>query len=502
MDFIYELLLTALLSVLLAFLVGKIFAIDGDEPEDERVAERDGKQEKQERGDGGVDFEGSAECQEKREGLGVSFGGEARVMAEACNPDRIGGGGDGSGVEKGGGEERRSRDGGFVKGMSEGVDREVVIGGVNVVREEGGGLEEVGGGEEIGFEGDGVVRVEESRAMVCDVCSVVEARAGEVQTEVERFGVVEEFEWKNMESEKRSQDRIEEPEVEKEVVESERYFAALGKEDESLRTGEVGVDEVARQSEKQMEIKEESEFRSDKHAEMAMPEEMELEKVYEEERSALDEVGPERLDQPFQGDKEQEKGHECQIGEEVRVEINQVGSLLDDEDEWEGIERSELLERFGEANAYIGSGSGTDAISKLSSDMQMQLYGLHKVATEGPCFEPQPLALKISARSKWHAWQRLGSMNPEVAMEKYMELLSEQIPEWSREKTTVDSKQDGSKDFEVAEMPVVEPPDQSSPLPYQLSETRSKQEEKTWTEGDAVVDPKVIEPGPLSPQPE
>ncbi|KAJ0974253.1 hypothetical protein J5N97_016218 [Dioscorea zingiberensis] len=207
MDFIYELLLTALLSVLLAFLVGKIFAIDGDDPEDERVAEQDGKQEKQERGDGGVDFEGSEECQGRSRRVGDELWcGEARVMAEACNPDRIGGVGMVLGWRRVG--ERR--------------------GGLEMER----GRRGLGGGpeaaREIGFEGDGVVRVEESRAMVCDVCSVVEARAGEVQTEVERFGVVEEFEWKNMESEKRSQDRIEEPEVEKEVVESEKIFCSFG----------------------------------------------------------------------------------------------------------------------------------------------------------------------------------------------------------------------------------------------------------------------------------
>ncbi|KAJ0974289.1 hypothetical protein J5N97_016254 [Dioscorea zingiberensis] len=421
MDFIYELLLTALFSVPSRLPRGQdLSAIDGDEPEDERVPPNGmGSRRSSERGDGGVDFEGSEECQEKREGLGMSLVVKLGLWRRLVI--RIGSEGwDGSGVEKGG--ERR---GGLEmevsgKGMSEGVDREV---------------------------GD--------RGAQCG---------------------------------------LKKPEVEKEVVESERYFAALGQEDESLRTGEVGVDEVARQSEKQMEIKEQSEFRSDKHAEMAMPEEMELEKVYEEERSALDEVGPERLDQPFEGDKEQEKGHECQIGEEVRVEINQVGSLLDDEDEWEGIERSELLERFGEANAYIGSGNGTDAISKLSSDMQMQLYGLHKVATEGPCFEPQPLALKISARSKWHAWQRLGSMNWRWQWKNIWSFFLSRFLN-GQEKNHIDSKQDGSKDFEVAEMPVVEPLTKVHLLPYQLSETRSKQEEKTWTEGDAVVDPKVIEPG-------
>lgn len=33
-----------------------------------------------------------------------------------------------------------------------------------------------------------------------------------------------------------------------------------------------------------------------------------------------------------------------------------------------------------------------------------------------------------------HAWQRLGNMNPEVAMELCISLLSENVPEWFAEK--------------------------------------------------------------------
>ena len=35
------------------------------------------------------------------------------------------------------------------------------------------------------------------------------------------------------------------------------------------------------------------------------------------------------------------------------------------------------------------------------------------------------------------AWQKLGNLNPEIAMEKYMNLLSETIPEWMRSETLV-----------------------------------------------------------------
>ncbi|KAM0950387.1 putative acyl-CoA-binding protein, ACBP [Dioscorea sansibarensis] len=455
MDFIYELFLTAFLSVLLVFLVGKLFSIDADEHDENHGAgeDRQQKQLEEDKGDGG--FEGSVVADEKREGLRESFGEEAGVGREARDLDWLGD---------------------FLKGMSEGVDREVVIGGINVVREEGGSSEEVGGGLAMG---------DENIAMVHDFCSAEEVGVGEIQVEVERFGVDEvvygrqemeparsnddstvELESKNKEIENRSQVRTEEPE--EGVEESEQNCAASGREDMRLGTDEVGVDE-------EMELKKKTQVRLDR--DLAMAEKMEFEKVNEEERLAGGEVGIERRVQPFEGDKEQEKGHDWQIGKEVRAGIKEVGSLLDGEDEWEGIERTELQERFGDANAYVGSRNGVDAISKLNSDVQMQLYGLHKVASEGPCFEPQPSALKISARSKWHAWQRLGGMNPEMAMEKYMDLLSEQIPGWTREKTIVESKQDGSKNVEVAEKSVVEPPEQSSPLaemPYQLSEIRRR----------------------------
>ncbi|CAH9069226.1 unnamed protein product [Cuscuta europaea] len=60
----------------------------------------------------------------------------------------------------------------------------------------------------------------------------------------------------------------------------------------------------------------------------------------------------------------------------------------------------------------------------------MQLYGLHKVATEGPCCTPQPMAFKLSARAKWNAWQKLGDISQDEAMEQYIALLSRSITDW------------------------------------------------------------------------
>ncbi|KAL2505843.1 Acyl-CoA-binding domain-containing protein 3 [Abeliophyllum distichum] len=76
----------------------------------------------------------------------------------------------------------------------------------------------------------------------------------------------------------------------------------------------------------------------------------------------------------------------------------------------------------------------------------MQLYGLHKIAVEGPCHEPQPMALKVSARARWNAWQKLGSMNQEAAMEHYIRILSDSVPEWMQDFNADDNMQ-GSSHF-------------------------------------------------------
>ncbi|XP_058224633.1 acyl-CoA-binding domain-containing protein 5-like [Rhododendron vialii] len=110
----------------------------------------------------------------------------------------------------------------------------------------------------------------------------------------------------------------------------------------------------------------------------------------------------------------------------------------EEDDDWEGIERSELGEVFAAAAKYVASGGKDDRLSSMGSDVQMQLYGLHKVAMEGPCHEPQPMAIKISSRAKWNAWQRMGNMDPEVAREQYIALLSDKVPGWMEGKSSGD----------------------------------------------------------------
>ncbi|CAN6879555.1 hypothetical protein HID58_078116 [Brassica napus] len=100
-------------------------------------------------------------------------------------------------------------------------------------------------------------------------------------------------------------------------------------------------------------------------------------------------------------------------------------SIEKEDDDWEGIERSELEKAFATAsNLFEVSGK----VEEIGDEVKMELYGLYKIATEGSCRETQPMAIMVSARAKWNAWQKLGNMSQEEAMEKYLALVSKEIP--------------------------------------------------------------------------
>ncbi|KAL6291690.1 hypothetical protein ACE6H2_009200 [Prunus campanulata] len=122
----------------------------------------------------------------------------------------------------------------------------------------------------------------------------------------------------------------------------------------------------------------------------------------------------------------------------VRNESSEAGS----DDDWEGVESTELDELFSAATAFVAS-AATDR-QQVSNDAQLQLYGLYKIATEGPCSVPQPSALKMTARAKWQAWQKLGAMPPEDAMEKYIDIVTELYPTWAAGLTVKSRGRDGN----------------------------------------------------------
>lgn len=119
-------------------------------------------------------------------------------------------------------------------------------------------------------------------------------------------------------------------------------------------------------------------------------------KVVELGEKSIGEISVENL---VDGSRKREKLCEIEFDKDGDVGIRD--RLFDLEDDWEGIERTELEKVFGTAVAFVGSSYNADRVSTLGSDVKMRLYGLHKIATQGPCHERQPMAFKLSARAKW-----------------------------------------------------------------------------------------------------
>ncbi|CAA0813035.1 Acyl-CoA-binding domain-containing protein 2 [Striga hermonthica] len=122
----------------------------------------------------------------------------------------------------------------------------------------------------------------------------------------------------------------------------------------------------------------------------------------------------------------------------------------DSDDDWEGVESTELDELFSAATAFVAATAADRAAAKVSNDIQLQLYGLYKIATEGPCSAPQPSALKMTARAKWQAWQKLGTMPPEEAMEQYIDIVTELYPTWADGAASQKKKDEGSTNAQNA----------------------------------------------------
>ncbi|KAG2263055.1 hypothetical protein Bca52824_070134 [Brassica carinata] len=118
-------------------------------------------------------------------------------------------------------------------------------------------------------------------------------------------------------------------------------------------------------------------------------------------------------------------------GEADSLVAEQGSSRGGEDDDWEDVESTQLDEAFSAATLFVTT-AGSDRLSqkKVPSDVQKQLYGLYKIATEGPCTSPQPSALKLTARAKWQAWRKLGAMPPEEAMDKYIEIVTQLYPTW------------------------------------------------------------------------
>lgn len=58
-----------------------------------------------------------------------------------------------------------------------------------------------------------------------------------------------------------------------------------------------------------------------------------------------------------------------------------------------------------------------------SPDLMLRFYAYYKQATEGPCKSTRPGFWEMIKKAKWDAWNRLGNMSREEAMESYVEEL-------------------------------------------------------------------------------
>ncbi|XP_052803068.1 acyl-CoA-binding domain-containing protein 5-like isoform X2 [Mya arenaria] len=79
-------------------------------------------------------------------------------------------------------------------------------------------------------------------------------------------------------------------------------------------------------------------------------------------------------------------------------------------------------EKFDSAVKVIHS-LPKDGPFQPSREMMLTFYGYYKQATEGPCKLPKPSFWDVVKKAKWDAWNKLGDMKREHAMDKYVEEL-------------------------------------------------------------------------------
>jgi len=57
---------------------------------------------------------------------------------------------------------------------------------------------------------------------------------------------------------------------------------------------------------------------------------------------------------------------------------------------------------------------------KPAPNMLLMFYAYYKQATVGPCNRPKPWSFDVINKAKWDAWNKLGNMSKETAMENYV----------------------------------------------------------------------------------
>ena len=74
-----------------------------------------------------------------------------------------------------------------------------------------------------------------------------------------------------------------------------------------------------------------------------------------------------------------------------------------------------LTEKFKVASANVQK-----LDEKPSNNDLLDLYSLFKAANDGPAHGKRPGVLKMVARAKFDAWNKLGQITKDVAMQQYI----------------------------------------------------------------------------------
>ncbi|KAG2492223.1 hypothetical protein HYH03_009468 [Edaphochlamys debaryana] len=86
---------------------------------------------------------------------------------------------------------------------------------------------------------------------------------------------------------------------------------------------------------------------------------------------------------------------------------------------------------FNTAASFLAS-AVTTKDARFTDKLKLQFYGLYKQATAGKCSGGRPAFWDVAGRAKWDAWQALGDLSKEHAMQRYAQLLGEVAPEWNQ----------------------------------------------------------------------
>ena len=88
-------------------------------------------------------------------------------------------------------------------------------------------------------------------------------------------------------------------------------------------------------------------------------------------------------------------------------------------------EETKGLYKMEEAiKAHIAAASSTNR----DIELELELYALHKQATEGDLKSPDPGTSDSDAHAKWQAWKNRTGTTKEAALRSYNELLKKSLP--------------------------------------------------------------------------